>query len=175
MRAFFAIPMPDAARDVLLQAQRQLAGLEGVSWTPAANFHLTLAFLGEIDEVEAHAARTRLAEVAFEREPIRIDGLSAFPCVRGARVLWAGIAGAERQLAALALALRSPDPGIGAEPFVPHVTIGRARRAPVDAQAAIARVGGAVRSAAFPCAPIVLYESVRTPMGSRYRELARCE
>ena len=48
MRAFFAIPMPDAARDVLLQAQRQLAGLEGVSWTPAANFHLTLAFLGHV-------------------------------------------------------------------------------------------------------------------------------
>lgn len=175
MRAFFAIPMPEVAREALFDAQRQLGELDGVAWTPAGNFHLTLAFLGEIDEVEARAARARLAEVAWECEPIRIEGLSAFPSTQRARVLWAGVAGAERQLASLAAALQPTSRETEVEPFVPHVTIGRARRSvpTIDAGSAISRVASSVRSPLFPCAPLVLYESVRTQDGSRYREIAR--
>jgi len=177
VRAFFAIPMPEAAREALLLAQRQLDGLEGVSWTGADNFHLTLAFLGEIDEEGVQSARSRLSSVVVEHDLIRIDGLSAFPSAHSARVLWAGIAGGQRCLQRLADALRPALESMRAEPFVPHVTIGRVRSgcAPLDAAERIARVSASVRSAAFQSAPVVLYESVRTQQGSRYRELARRE
>ena len=62
-----------------------------------------------------------------------------------------------------------------AEPFVPHVTIGRAHRSrdAIDVASAIERDTGSVRSMSFAAAPVVLYESQRTAQGSRYREIAR--
>lgn len=175
MRAFFAIPMPQDARDVLLLAQRRLAGLDCVAWTKEENFHLTLAFLGEVDEPGLRAARERLANVSFAPATIHIEGLSAFPSASRARVLWAGIAGGGRWLRDLASALQLACDANEAEPFVPHVTIGRAHRSRevLDAADAIERVSGSVRSMPFAAAPVVLYESVRTEKGSRYREIAR--
>jgi len=161
VRAFFAIPMPEDARDVLRIAQRRLAGIHGVVWTKEENFHLTLAFLGEIDAAGLRSSRERLANVAFEPATIRIEGLSAFPSASRARVLWAGIAGGGRWLRDLASALQPSCDANEAEPFVPHVT------------SAIERDTGSVRSMSFAAAPVVLYESLRTAQGSRYREIAR--
>ena len=175
MRAFFAIPMPEDARDVLRIAQRRLAGIDGVVWTKEENFHLTLAFLGEIDADGLRASRERLANVAFEPATIRIEGLSAFPSASRARVLWAGIAVGGRWLRDLASALQPSCDANEAEPFVPHVTIGRAHRSrdALDAAEAIERDTSSVRSMSFAAAPVVLYESLRTAQGSRYREIAR--
>jgi 2'-5' RNA ligase len=167
--------MPEDARDVLRIAQRRLAGIDGVVWTKEENFHLTLAFLGEIDADGLRSSRERLAHVAFEPATIRIEGLSAFPSASRARVLWAGIAGGGRWLRDLASALQPSCDANEAEPFVPHVTIGRAHRSrdALDVASAIEGVSGSVHSKPFVAAPVVLYESVRTEQGSRYLEIAR--
>lgn len=175
MRAFFAIPMPEAGREALAAAQASLSSAAGLAWTEPVNFHLTLAFLGEVDDRELEAARLRLVQTSVPRESARLCGVGAFPSLACARVLWVGVRGAGESLSRLHAELRSRQWGQTERPFVPHVTIARARGASaVD----LRRLAGDVANrdiGSFELAPVVLYESLRSPSGSRYREIARRE
>lgn len=108
-------------------------------WTIRDAWHLTLAFLGEVDE----AIITRLAvrlERAARRHPslsLSLSGAGAFPVASRARVLWTGVEGDRRglgQLAASAAAgarrAGAPPPG-GGRGYQPHLTLARCR-APAD-------------------------------------------
>ncbi|MDA8425862.1 MAG: hypothetical protein M0Z80_06955, partial [Treponema sp.] len=69
MRCFVALPLPDPARAALSSLAGTLAPRwPGLSWTKSEGYHLTLAFLGELDErgaACAAAALGRLDERAF--------------------------------------------------------------------------------------------------------------
>ena len=56
VRAFFGLPLPEAHRE---QLDRFLAACAGLApqfrWTPAANLHLTIRFLGQVDISVAEA------------------------------------------------------------------------------------------------------------------------
>lgn len=131
MRAFLAIELPEAVRDELARAQRHLRdalGDEAIGWTPAENWHLTLQFLGQVDDPGPVVDAAR--GVCAARPPLQLalGPLGAF----GGRVLWAGIEGPDAPaLVDLAGALeRTLEPlGFPAEgrPYSPHVTLGRVR------------------------------------------------
>ncbi len=174
MRAFFAIPMPHAQREELARAQARLSFLAGVAWVRPENFHLTLAFLGDVDEAMLGVARRALVQAPCPEGQARLTGLSAFPSLSAARVLFAGVEGGEDWLRVTARYLQL-ECGCRGESFVPHVTIGRVRvGAEVDALAA-SSVVGSLGDTAFPLSPIVLYQSRRDEKGPRYEELARKE
>lgn len=173
MRAFFAIPMPAAQRDALVRAQRGLGSLGGVAWTKPDNFHLTLAFLGEVDDAELGSARERLGRLPMPRGSASLVGLGAFPSPEAAKVLWVAVRGADDSLRTMAKALQPGHRAAVDELFVPHVTIGRARG---DGAIDVRRLdvaAGAWDCGEFDLEPVVLYESVRSANGSRYREVAR--
>ena len=173
MRAFFAIPMPFAQRQALVAAQARLSSNDGLSWTRPEDFHLTLAFLGDVDDREIEAARSRFEQASVPRESAKLCGLGAFPNLASARVLWVGVHGADESLSRLHATLRSPRQGGGIDSFVPHVTIARATGSlPVDLRP-LADDATRTDCGVFALAPIVLYESNRSSSGSRYREILR--
>ncbi len=125
-RLFIAIDLPKPVTwrlgQLLVQPPR------GVRPVRAAQLHLTLHFLGDVED-EAHAALPKaLAEVTHDAFPIAIRGTGVFPPRGRPTVLWAGVA-ESAQLAALHAAIGAALESCGLEvehrPYVPHVTLAR--------------------------------------------------
>ena len=142
-RLFLGVPLSDPLRDALGEhLRRALPG--GIPGRPvvAANWHLTLRFLGDTD-AEQHR---RLVE-ALEKAPlgprfsIAFGGLGAFPRASRAGVLWVGVdegAAELKRVAALAEdAARQAGFPAEKKPFSPHLTISRLNP-PRDVEPAVA-------------------------------------
>ena len=103
MRAFIALPLPQAALEALRPVALRLEALwPGLAWTAESNWHLTLAFLGEQGEEGLLAARAALASLAApaagdgSKAPVpapyvSFSGLATFPDRGPWRVLVAGL------------------------------------------------------------------------------------
>ena len=146
----------------------------------AENFHITLKFLGGVDDTRIATLTDALrgaadGERAFDLE---IVGLGAFPSATRPRVLWAGIAAGLEPLTAIAARVEGAmtTQGVAPEerPFSPHVTLGRVReprRAPALSEALAASATRRFGHVAIES--IALMRSDLSPRGARYTELAR--
>ncbi len=131
MRAFVAILLDDATRAALARLPRPAPprGVQ-VRWVAERNLHLTLKFLGEVEEerIPAVAAALRAASVQAKPFTMEVAGTGAFPERGAPRVLWAGCDGGTA-LVALAAAVEQGLERIGFErerrPFSAHVTLAR--------------------------------------------------
>lgn len=136
MRLFFAL-WPDAGtRDALAASAHALRATCGGRAPPAANLHLTLAFLGAV--AERRVAEFAALAAALPATPFEFV-LDQFGYWRAQRLLWAGMRVCPPELGALALALRERLTAAGFQverrPFHPHVTLLRdVTRAPATEQ-----------------------------------------
>lgn len=142
MRLFFALPLPGEASDALEAAGRAFLAAGDASgafgrarWSPRANLHLTLAFLGEYDDAGLADALAAGDEAFGPGAPapsaglaLKLDGWGAFPRVGAATVLWAGL-GRSPELQAVAARLRAALDRAGLRydrsQFKPHLTLAR--------------------------------------------------
>jgi 2'-5' RNA ligase len=137
MRLFVAIVPPPAVLAELAAAVQPLqASAPDLRWTSRPAWHLTLAFLGEVDEAVLPGLSARL-ERAARRHPaqlLAVAGAGAFPNPARARVLWAGIRADHRALSSLAASVAAGARRAGAPPpdegrkFSPHLTLARCRQ-----------------------------------------------
>ncbi|MFP4053985.1 MAG: RNA 2',3'-cyclic phosphodiesterase [Phycisphaerae bacterium] len=182
-RTFVAIDLSPDVCDALDQAGRRIGQPPGskIRWTPARNMHLTLAFLGNVDDdVLADVCRTT-RDVAARARPIEmtVRGIVPVPPAgRRLRMFWTGVEETEPRLAPLVDDLQGALEPLGFPPetraFRPHVTVARVR---------FTRNAGAVREAALPwqqhefgkttARELVVYSSELTPKGPVYAPLAR--
>lgn len=150
-----------------------------VSWTRAGNFHVTLRFLGSVEEprVPDIVAALRVAVTGHSAFAVAMRGLGAFPSLSRPRVIWAGIETGAERVAALARAVDTALVTLGFEPearaFSAHVTLGRVRHPRADP----ALMRALAAAAATPLGEtrverIVLMRSELSPRGSHYTELA---
>lgn len=132
-RTFIAVRLPDAIRAQLaLQIDTLKPHLPAVvRWVAPESLHLTLAFLGELDDARLAAAEQATAVAAREGAPftLALTHLGTFGPTRAPRVIWAGVSGDIAVLGnlqgrlATELELRSfPREG---RPFSPHLTLAR--------------------------------------------------
>ena len=151
MRVFVALNLPDAVRRALWDATTELRdGPYPIRWVRPEGLHLTLKFLGEVEdgrqpELEGALRRSVAGAKAL---PLALGGFGVFPDFRRPRVVWVGIA-PEPGLEILQHRVEQEFAPLGfpteARPFRPHVALGRAARAarPVDftgLEAALGRV-----------------------------------
>lgn len=146
--------------------------------------HLTLAFIGDVDDRVAAAAVRALEDAAARIAPFRgrLGEAGAFPNDRRPRVIWIGLAeGAEQVRDAAARvrgALDEQSVPFKDAPPVAHLTIARLRERATAADrlavgAALAELRGAVPALAFDVAEAHLFRSVLSPRGPTYTTLAR--
>ena len=146
MRLFVAIVPPAAVLDELdVWVGPLRARQHDLRWTDRAAWHVTLAFLGQVDE----AALARLLpslELAVRRHrqvQLAFRGAGAFPAPGRANVLWSGLSGDCEALAQLAESMAAGASGVGAPPpdkgrsFQPHLTLARCR-VPAEATGLVA-------------------------------------
>jgi 2'-5' RNA ligase len=97
------------------------------------NLHLTLRFLGDIEEAQVEAARKAAAAAVAGKARFRLafGAPGAFPTLNRPRVVWLGVDQGRAELIALAadleLALVREGLGRADKPFAAHLTIARAR------------------------------------------------
>ena len=141
-----------------------------------SNLHVTLKFLGQIDEARVDAIGDALTAAA-QRTPafdVNVRGLGAFPTATRARILWVGLAPAA-PLVGLAAAVDAALAGLGIEresrPFAAHVTLGRVRESQRNLALADA-LARPVDCGRLAVTRISLMRSELHPRGARYTELA---
>jgi 2'-5' RNA ligase len=179
MRLFFAIELGDAVLDLLDEATAPLrAEAPELAWVPRDKRHLTLKFLGEVEEASA-SRLVEAADRAAARQPsmaMHVREVGAFPNFRRARVVWIGVEQEPRlELLHHDLELACAESGFEVEgrPFRPHITLARVR-APLPAERLRALARGARRvrmEAIVQVERITLFESMLAPAGARYRRI----
>jgi 2'-5' RNA ligase len=163
-RLFVAVVPPDAVLEQVAALPRP--DVEGLRWTMRDQWHVTLRFLGRVDDAEATAAADALARAPLPRcEATLGPELGRF----GRRVLHVPVAGLDE----LAAAVLGATAGLGAppedRPFRGHVTLARARsRRGVD----LRPLTRDAIAGAWPVEEVVLMESHMNPKGARYERMA---
>src|SRR5579875_1394420 len=161
MRLFVAIDPP---AEPLAQLEAAVAPLRpawpDLRWASRDRWHVTLAFLGEVDPARLDRL-ARAVERAARRHPamtLVIGHAGAFPSPHRAQVLWVRVEGDERAqagLRALAASVAAGARRAGVPPpdegrrFRPHVTLARSRR-PADLGPLVAELSGLRTSACVP-------------------------
>jgi 2'-5' RNA ligase len=187
-RTFIAIELSDEARAALRAEIARLArALPGVRFVDPASLHLTLAFLGELDNDLLAEAIAATEEAAAEAHPftLRIDGLGTFGPPYAPRVVWVGVAGKTQALLAVqsrlarALAARSFPPE--ERPFAAHLTLERLKeRLSTEALArltALVQASSAAsrkRGATMHVEALAVMKSELLRSGARYTRLREC-
>lgn len=150
MRLFVAIAPPPAVLDELDELVEPLRDGRGdLRWTSRQAWHVTLAFLGQVDETATARLLPRLERAARRNPPITLGfaGAGAFPAPDRANVLWSGLSGDRGALARLAESVAAGASRAGAPPpdrgrrFQPHLTLARCRM-PADVTALVAALDG---------------------------------
>src|SRR5258708_903223 len=131
-RTFIAIELGDAARAALARTIAALAReLPGVRFVEPASLHLSLAFLGDLDDAQLEQATQATAAAAQVSAPLSRTGpgLGSFGPPHAPRVILAGVGGKLHALAETqrALADELAARGFAREerPFAPHLTLVR--------------------------------------------------
>jgi 2'-5' RNA ligase len=86
IRTFISIPMPEEVKKEVLKIQKQLPKFEG-KLTEEANLHLTLKFLGEIDEKKLEEVKEALSKIKFKRFESQFFNLGVFD-KNQIRIVW---------------------------------------------------------------------------------------
>lgn len=134
MRAFLALPIPG---DVVAYLKEAIGGLErrteGVRWVRDEGIHITVKFLGEIEENMAERMKQALTPLGAEFKPFRarLGGLDAFPSKRSARVIVVklnkGVEESQALFEAVEERLAALDIEREKRALTPHITLGRRR------------------------------------------------
>ena len=93
-RAFIAIEMPAAVQKRCLQIQSELANdFPGVKWNKPESLHITMLFLGQIDDKDLWKTCDLAKKACNEIKPFqfKLQGMGCFPNPRRARVVWLGV------------------------------------------------------------------------------------
>lgn len=173
VRVFVSIPVPDTPE---LEELRSMLASTGARPSPPDQTHLTLSFIGDVDEskVKRIVDCVRRSVDGFTPIGITLSGLGAFPNERRPSVIWTGVspAGPIRAMAAkLEKNLAAAGIAHDDKPFKAHVTIARCR----DSFMPPGVFDGTERKVycRFECDEVLVMKSVLSPKGAKHSVLAR--
>ncbi len=181
MRLFIAIELPGEIKRAIAEVQDRLKAAGGnANWTRPEGIHLTLKFLGEVEEARIPGILQALSGAAqgAGQLGLEIAGAGAFPNTRAPRVLWLGVMGDTGKLAALQARIEDAMAGLGfereARKFSPHLTLGRVRfpKPRDDWERRIEAVRNA-RPGGFDASSVSLMQSELRREGAVYTEVER--
>jgi RNA 2',3'-cyclic 3'-phosphodiesterase len=166
-RLFTGFEIPRHVADSLSMMR---GGLPGARWIDPENYHLTVRFIGDIDDALARDIAGLLGRVQRRPFELRLDGLTSFGG-RKPRALVASVAAATPLLELQAEQERLLQ-RLGLQPegrkYIPHVTLARLRETSSWQVADYLSARGHFRSAAFEVSRFVLFSSRSSVGGGPY-------
>jgi 2'-5' RNA ligase len=134
IRSFIAIPLsPEVTRATIRLIERLRQPDDGIKWVPTDNLHLTLKFLGEVDNTELPGVCNALRDICDEFEPFELTfgGTGGLPNIERPRVLYAGVEDLSNSLTEIVAQMERDLAELGFKPeardYTPHLTLGRTR------------------------------------------------
>ncbi|HXP97026.1 MAG TPA: RNA 2',3'-cyclic phosphodiesterase [Telmatospirillum sp.] len=132
IRLFVGLALPDLLKQRLAILS---GGLPNSRWTPAENLHLTLRFIGDINEITADDIDENLRGIRVAAFPLEIGSLGTFNAGRRAYSLWVGV----QRSSSLMLLQEKIERAVvraGCQPerrrFQPHVTLAKLKDPPLE-------------------------------------------
>ncbi len=128
MRLFIAVEPSDNIKQYLKSVQGRISS-NYVRMSLVREFHLTLKFLGEVDESRLGIITKNLRKLIFNPFEVRLSNLGVFPNLKKARVLWVGVK-PETNIKEIATWIDNAliDEFEPNKRFYPHITIGRIKQ-----------------------------------------------
>ena len=173
-RVFIGLPLTDKAAHPLLKAQNH--DISGARWQMRDNLHITLNFLGEVEDKDLEALQENLRKIHQNDFTIHMNGVGTF--TRGKteipKILWAGV---EKTAALVNLkeavdkACRTAGIHIDDRPYCPHVTIARLTDASREDVENFLKEHKNLSAPAYRAKEFILYQSHLHDTGSIYRPL----
>jgi len=166
-RLFVAIDLPEPLKIALSGICH---GIPGVRWLPPAQLHLTLSFIGEVEDCMFQAIRSTLSGSGLPPASCRLRGIGCFPAKGRPRVIWAGVdddgAGLTAMHAQVEQDLRRLGISPEERPFTPHITLARLKEPPRESVAAFLTRNAEFQGGPFAVSAFHLYSSHLTPQGA---------
>ncbi|WP_435551198.1 RNA 2',3'-cyclic phosphodiesterase [Natrinema sp. CGMCC1.2065] len=133
MRLFASVDLPNDLAEPVADLQDEFADASGLEFTDPAQAHVTMKFLGDVDEDRLPALERALgaavADAAVDPFTVRYGGLGVFPSLEYISVVWLGVADGGEELTRLHEAIEDRTTAMGFDPddhdFTPHVTLAR--------------------------------------------------
>ncbi|MFQ6617517.1 MAG: RNA 2',3'-cyclic phosphodiesterase [Fidelibacterota bacterium] len=180
IRSFIAVEVPENIRNDISKLVSKLKDLDlAIRWVPVDNIHLTLKFLGDVEEKVISEISWILERVSKRYSPFNlyIEGAGVFPGFRAPRVIWFGVRMEDSTLLDLVRDLENELALLGFKkekrPFSPHLTLGRVKQPGGMERLKPAIQGLEVPSTQFLVKEVLLMKSTLTPKGSIYSTLQR--
>lgn len=174
LRLFVAIELPDDVKQTIAPLA---GGLPDARWVAPESLHITLRFIGEVDEGTAEDIDAALGTVHSEPVKIALRGVGCFETKGRVRAVWSKVTGDD--LGVLQGRVESSLKRIGLEPegrkFTPHVTIARLKGVPARIVAPYLEHFGNFRAGPFTADHFTLFRSHMGHGGSHYEALAHYE
>ena len=171
MRAFFAIEVSDDVKKYLTTVAMSVAKhIDGVRWVNEAGRHITLKFLGEIEEEMAGKLKEATAHIGAKHAPFTatIRGIDVFPDKRRARVIVIALENGVDNITNIYKDIEESCLALGIEketrPYTPHVTLGRKKVPGPIPDKALVKLEGM----SFNVDSVVLFKSTLRPEGAVY-------
>ncbi|MBK9266524.1 MAG: RNA 2',3'-cyclic phosphodiesterase [Polyangiaceae bacterium] len=181
MRLFIAVdPSPESISQLGDMVERLRSIAPHAKWVRSEKLHLTVVFLGEIEESLVDPVMDAVKTVAIEHAPfaLRIEGGGTFGGKKRARVLWADIRGDVSALCSvqtdLAKRLETMGQTLEHRDYAPHLTLARAGNPRGDE--ALVRCANMLAGKSFgetTIRELVLYRSEQSAQGAKYTALLR--
>ncbi len=168
IRAFIALPLPENVKEALSSVSATLRKTMDARWVRPEAMHLTMKFLGDINEKNIEGIAGKLDELSKSCQPfaMSLGELGAFPSPKKARVIWAGIDADISGLRSLAASIDEMSAGYGiakeGRPFTAHVTLARLR------EPSMINLDVRIEKITFIIDTMHFYKSDLTPQGARY-------
>jgi RNA 2',3'-cyclic 3'-phosphodiesterase len=183
IRSFVAFDLPRPVIEKLADVQKRLEqSASGVRWVNPGSIHLTINFLGDIDEELTAAIHGAMRESVAGSPALALylSEIGAFPNKSRPRVIWAGLGGDVGNLSRIKMRLDDLLEPLGftpeRRPFRPHLTIGRVKKNKNPRQLNMALEQAEVADHdPFMVTDLVLYKSELSPRGAKYTSLAKAE
>lgn len=175
MRAFLAFPIPQNCRAVLSKAVEEMKRkIDGIKWADSDNLHITLLFLGEIDETQLEEIQMHCRSLASVHAPFEASfhGFGQFPRKGAARVIYSPLISGEKNCRTLYAGLYpriAEIISLDKRNYSPHITLGRVKRGKrIDS--ADLKNSAVQPHDSFRIDRFILYESVLHSRGPVYNE-----
>jgi 2'-5' RNA ligase len=141
-------------------------------WTPDANLHLTIRFLGHVDAAIAEGIAERVAEADLQGFELQLGEVGTFKRDSLARVVWLGLDAGATESKKVAAVVESACLAAGLEAetrtFSPHLTLARAR---AREGARLPELPPSPRFEAWHADQLILYRSILGRAGAVYEPL----
>jgi 2'-5' RNA ligase len=171
LRLFVALVLP---ADLRARLSLLKGGIPGARWTAEENYHITLSFIGNVDEEIAERADETLSAIRAESFSLTFTGAGIFSEGDRPRVLWLGVeknAALYRLQEKIQNALISARAPVETRRYTPHITLARLRDPDPEKLAEFLGMHAAVPAPPFIVGHFTLFQSHQTKNGSVYEPL----